>query len=189
MPRYNNYAYIDGVHLHLTFQSKDLDWEIDYQKLFDLLRYKHGIVVAHYFLGKTPKTQPIHDNLVSYGYNVKLKESSKFNTDKMVCSNCGAIVEESEERYKADVDSFLTMQVISDMDSFNKAVIITSDGDYDELVKRLYRQNKLKLLFAPCKTGCSTLLKKAAKEKIAFMDEYRDGLEKVQESSYRNSDL
>lgn len=89
------------------------------------------------------------------------------------------MIEKSENRYKADVDSFLSMQVISDFHDFDKAVIITSDGDYDELVKKLVRQNKLKLVFAPCRKGCSKLLKRAAIDKIAFMDDYRKYLEKI----------
>ena len=83
------------------------------------------------------------------------------------------------QRYKADVDSYLTLQAMSDMDNFDKAVLITSDGDYDELVKRLLRQDKLRMVFAPCRNGCSKLLKREAKDKIAFIDDYRTELEKV----------
>ena len=176
MPRYNNYAYIDGVNLHLTYEN--LDWGLDYKKLLHYLQNKHGVVTAHYFLGNTPKTKPIYDNLSAYGYNIKLKEASLIKMDEKRCPKCGCIIEKPENRYKADVDSLLSLQVISDLQNFDKAVIITSDGDYDELVKKLIRQDKLKLVFAPCKDGCSKLLKRAAIDKIAFMNEYRQDLEK-----------
>jgi uncharacterized LabA/DUF88 family protein len=71
------------------------------------------------------------------------------------------------------------MQVISDMNEFDKAVLITSDGDFDELVKRLLRQDKLRIIFAPCKEGCSWLLKSAARGRIAFINDYREALEKI----------
>jgi hypothetical protein len=71
------------------------------------------------------------------------------------------------------------MQVMADMNIFNKAVIITSDGDFDELVKRLFRLNKLRLLLAPCRDGCSKLLQRAAVDKIAYIDDYRADLEKI----------
>jgi len=177
MPRYNNYAYIDGANLHFTYEN--LDWKIDYQKLLDHLRAKHGVIIAHYFIGKTPDNQAIYDKLSSYGYNIKPKEPSPYDTEEIVCPHCGMVVTPSEKRYKADIDSYLTMQVISDINEFDKAVLITSDGDFDELVKRLLRQDKLRMVFAPCKEGCSWLLKSAARGRIAFIDDYRDELEKT----------
>ena len=77
---------------------------------------------------------------------------------------------------------------MSDINNFDKAVLITSDGDFDELAKRLLRQNKLRIIFAPCRKGCSKLLKRVAVDKIAFIDEFRTDLEKIEESSYGNLD-
>ena len=63
---------------------------------------------------------------------------------------------------------------MSDFSIYDKAVLITSDGDFDNLVKRLLLQEKLRMVFAPCKDGCSWLLKSAAKGRIAFIDDYKD---------------
>ena len=73
----------------------------------------------------------------------------------------------------------MTLQVMSDYSIFDKAVLITSDGDFNNLVKKLLQQDKLRLVFAPCKDGCSWLLKSAARGKIAFIDDYRSELEKI----------
>jgi hypothetical protein len=85
------------------------------------------------------------------------------------------------ERYKADVDSYLTLQVVLDLENFDKAVIISSDGDYDELVRMFLNWDKLRLVFAPCRAGCSWLLRSQARGRIAFIDEFRNELEKVEE--------
>jgi uncharacterized LabA/DUF88 family protein len=159
MPRYNNYAYIDGVNLHRTYASQDIDWVVDYRKLLSHLRNKYEVAIAYYFLGNTPNNQYVRSRLDSYGYTLKLKEHSPYTEEAIVCPDCKGIIKPEMSRYKADVDSYLTMQVMADMDSFNKAVIITSDGDFDELVKRLFRLNKLRIVFAPCKKGCSKLIK------------------------------
>jgi uncharacterized LabA/DUF88 family protein len=177
MPRYNNYAYIDGANLHYTYEN--LDWDIDYQKLLTHLKTKYSVIFAHYFIGKTPNNEAIYSKLSSYGYNIKLKNPSPYDTEEEVCPHCGKVVHSSEKRYKADIDSYLTMQVMSDINNFDKAVLITSDGDFDELVKRLLRQDKLRIIFAPCKEGCSWLLKSAARGRIAFIDDYRNELEKI----------
>ncbi len=62
---------------------------------------------------------------------------------------------------------------------YDRAVIITSDGDFDELIKGLLLKDKLKLVFAPCREGCSGLLKSAARGRIAYIDERRAELEKA----------
>jgi hypothetical protein len=41
------------------------------------------------------------------------------------------------------------------------------------------REEKLRIVFAPCRNGCSKLLKKVAIDKIAFIDDFRDALEKI----------
>lgn len=177
MPRYNNYAYIDGVNLHLTYEN--LDWKVDYSKLLNLLRKKYGVDVAYYFLGNTPDNKAVRDKLDSYGYSLKLKDPSPYTEESIVCPRCGEVAKPELERNKADVDSYLTMQVMADMDIFRKAVIITSDGDFDEIVKRLLRLDKLRVVFSPCRDGCSKLLKKVAKDKIAFIEDFRDIVEKA----------
>ncbi len=188
MPRYNNYAFIDGVNLHLTYKSPDLDWRVDYNKLLNHLRKRYEVDVAYYFLGNMWNNKDVQEKLNSYGYTLKLKEPSPYTEDAIVCPDCGKTVKPQVRRNKADVDSYLTMQVMADMDIFSKAVIITSDGDFDELVKRLFRLNKLRVVFAPCRDGCSALLKRAAFDKIAYIDDFRTDLEKVEESSYENLD-
>ncbi len=141
------------------------------------MRKRHDVGIAHYFLGDTA-SKTIYANLDSYGFNVRLKKPAKYREEEVVCPECDHTITPAREGYKADVDSYLTLQVMTDMDSFGKAVLITSDGDYDELVKRLLNQDKLKVVFAPCKEGCSGLLVSAARGRIAFLDEFRGELEK-----------
>jgi uncharacterized LabA/DUF88 family protein len=62
---------------------------------------------------------------------------------------------------------------------YDKVVLITSDGDFDELVKKLLLKDKFRLLLAPCKNGCSGWLKSAALGRIEFMDTFRAELEKT----------
>jgi uncharacterized LabA/DUF88 family protein len=178
MPRYNNYAYIDGVNLHLTYESADFDWKVDYNKLLNYLQKKYGVIVAHYFLGNTASTKPIYEKLSSYGYNIKLKEPSPYRDKEKVCPYCNKVIEPETQKYKADVDSYMTMQIMADMNDFDKAIIVTSDGDFDEIVKMLLNRDKLRLVFAPCREGCSKLLQRVAVDKIAYIDDFKYALEK-----------
>jgi hypothetical protein len=59
-----------------------------------------------------------------------------------------------------------------------KAIIITNDGDFDNLVKKLITVDKLDRVLAPSKRGCSHLLISAPRGRIAFLDEMIGEIEK-----------
>jgi uncharacterized LabA/DUF88 family protein len=173
----NNYAFIDGANLHLTYEN--LDWKLDYQKLRIFLEKKLNVVVAYYFIGKLTENQDIYTNLESYGYTLRLKEPTFYITEEEDCPYCRKVIAPKIYKHKSDIDSFMTLQVMSDLSDFDKAVLITSDGDFDNLVKKLLLQDKLSKVFAPCKAGCSELLLSAARGRIDFVDNYRTELEKI----------
>lgn len=177
MPKYNNFAFIDGANLHLTYEY--LDWKLDYQKLRNYLQKKLAVIVAYYFIGNNKENSDIYANLESYGYTLKLKDSAPYTVEEQRCPHCNRVIAPETIRFKSDCDSFLTLQVMSDWSIYDKAVLITSDGDFDDLVKKLLRQDKLSKVFAPCKDGCSWLLRSATRGRIAFIDDYRGELEKT----------
>jgi len=175
--RSSNFAYIDGANLHLTYEY--LDWKLDYQKLRNYLAKRLDVDYAYYFIGGTTESSEICTNLESYGYTVKLKKPSLYLTEEEDCPYCKKVIAPEMFRHKSDCDSFVTQQVMSDLSLCDKAVLITSDGDFDNLVEMLLRKDKLKMVFAPCKDGCSGLLISAARGRIAFIDDFRSELEKI----------
>jgi len=175
--RSSNFAYIDGANLHLTYEY--LDWKLDYAKLRKYLAKKLDVDYAYYFIGGTTESSEICKNLESYGYTVKLKKPSLYLTEEEDCPYCKKVIAPEMSRHKSDCDSFVTQQVMSDLSLCDKAVLITSDGDFDNLVEMLLRKDKLKMVFAPCKDGCSGLLISAARGRIAFIDDFRSELEKI----------
>jgi uncharacterized LabA/DUF88 family protein len=173
----NNFAFIDGANLHFTYEN--LDWELDYQKLRNYLNKRLGVNVAYYFIGNIKENKDIYTTLESYDYNVKLKSPSPYVTKEEKCPYCHKVIAPELTKHKADCDSFMTLTVISDLHLYDKALLITSDGDFDELVKRLLRQDKLRMVFAPCREGCSWLLRSAARGRIDYIDDHRAELEKI----------
>jgi hypothetical protein len=177
MARFNNYAFIDGANLHLTYEN--IEWKLDYQKLRNYLQKKLDVTVAYYFIGNTDENSDIYKALDSYGYDIKLKEPSPYKIKAVDCPHCQKTITPEIQRFKSDCDSLMTLQVMSDLNLFDKAIIITSDGDFDNLIKKLLQLDKLSMVFAPCKAGCSWLLKSASRGRIAFVDDYRKELEKI----------
>ena len=83
----------------------------------------------------------------------------------------------NEDKPKGNVDAELVLQAMIDYGDYERAVIVTSDGDFACLVRYLYEQGKLERVLSPNRTGCSVLLTRAAREKIDFLDNARRRLE------------
>lgn len=60
---------------------------------------------------------------------------------------------------------------------YEKAVLVTRDGDFGCLVANLAKENKLEKVITPRREGCSILLRKAAGPKIDYIDNLRVKLE------------
>ncbi len=78
---------------------------------------------------------------------------------------------------KGNVDADLVLQAMIDYRDYERAVIVTSDGDFACLVRYLYEQGKLERALSPNRKGCSALLKRAARQKIDFLEDARRKLE------------
>ncbi len=86
-------------------------------------------------------------------------------------------IPDGDGRVKGNVDADPVLQAMIDFPKYDKAVIVTSDGDFYSLVKYLYDQKKLEFVMSPYMKTCSSLLKKSDKEKIVFMDNLKGKLE------------
>jgi uncharacterized LabA/DUF88 family protein len=155
----NNFAFIDSQNLHLGVQK--LGWKLDYRRFRRYLAEKYNVQKAYLFIGFTPFNQGLYDNLQDAGFSLVFKPT----------------IPDKDGKIKGNVDADLVLRAALERDEYDEAVIVTSDGDFYSLVQYLYEQNKLKTVLSPDIVNCSTLLKRAAKEKVRFMDNLRAKLE------------
>ncbi len=155
----NNYAFIDSQNLNLGVIN--LGWKLDYKKFRIYLKEKYCISKAYLFIGYIPSNQDLYSFLQGVGYVCVFKPT----------------LPNKKGEVKGNIDADLVLQAMIDYKKYDKALIISSDGDFYSLVKYLYRNNKLKYVMSPYVKTCSVLLKKTAREKIIFMDNLRKKLE------------
>jgi uncharacterized LabA/DUF88 family protein len=155
----DNYAFVDGQNLYLGVQN--LGWKLDYERFRVYLREKYKVSVAYLFIGYIPANQDLYSSLQEAGYILVFKPTLPDENGKV----------------KGNVDADLVLQAMIDYKKYNKAIIVTSDGDFYSLVKYLYKNNKLKCVISPYVETCSVLLKKTAKEKVVFIENLRKKLE------------
>ncbi len=155
----NNYAFIDSQNLNLGISS--LGWSLDFRKFRIYLKEKYSVSSVYLFMGYIPQNQDLYTSLQKSGYIIIFKP----------------ILTNKDGNIKGNVDADLVLQAMIQYENYDKAIIVTSDGDFYSLVKYLYDQDKLKVVMSPYLHTCSTLLKKSARERIVYMDNLRNKLE------------
>ncbi|HSX14934.1 MAG TPA: NYN domain-containing protein [Candidatus Saccharimonadales bacterium] len=154
-----NYAYIDSQNLNMTIQN--LGWSVDWAKFREYLRAKHNVAVAYLFIGYIAENQDLYSFLQKAGFVIIFKP----------------VVIGKEGNVKGNIDAELVLQVMIDAQAYDRAVVVTGDGDFHGLVNYLYAQNKLQALLVPNLRQYSSLLKGAARERIDFISNMRKELE------------
>jgi uncharacterized LabA/DUF88 family protein len=136
----NNYAFIDNQNLFKEVQR--CGWELDYSRFIVYLREKYSVKRAFLFLGYIGKNISLYEKLYGFGYELIFKK-----------------VLITKEFIKGNVDADMTTHVVMRMNNYDKAVIVSGDGDFHGLVEYLIFKDKLELILAPNAKSCSSLLK------------------------------
>lgn len=149
------YAFIDSQNLNLGIKS--LGWRLDFKRFRVYLEEKYNVSTAYLFIGFVPANQDLYSSLQKAGYVLIFKPA----------------LPDKDGHIKGNVDADLVLQAMIDYNRYDKAIIVTSDGDFYSLVKYFYERRKLRFVMSPYIRTCSILLKRSAKEKIVFMDNLR----------------
>ncbi len=161
----NNYAFIDGQNLNLGI--KELGWNMSWRKFRTHLTEKYGVTKAYYFVGRVNGEEKLYDTLKSAGFELVFKETYK----------------KASGEIKGNVDAEMVLKTTKEAPNFEKAVLVTSDGDFVCLVDDLKNDNKLRAVISPCSDKCSHLLKKAVGDFIATLEDSRDKLEYIKQKT------
>lgn len=153
----NNFAYIDGANLDKAL--KDLGWRLDYKRFRVWLSERYGINNAYIFIGLIPKYKDLYVYLQKCGFTLVFKE----------------ITYDGSGKPKGNCDADLVLQCARDSyeNIFEKAILVTSDGDYSSLVKFLIEKNKFSAILSPAVSKkCSILLKRTGAD-IAYINDQK----------------
>lgn len=157
----NNYAFIDGQNLYLSIRG--LGWKLDYKRFMVYLKEKYGTRKVFMFLGFLPENRVLYNFLKKCGYALIFKPT----------------IRGKDGDVKGNVDAELVLRAMIEYNNYDRAIIITGDGDFYCLLKYFYKQDKLLRLFVPNRYGYSKLLRRAlpSTRYITFMNDLRKLLE------------
>ncbi len=135
---------------------------MDFLKFRIYLKDKYGIAKAFICIGYVPQNQDLYTNLQKDGYILIFKPTLILPT--------GGV--------KGNVDAELVLHAMIEYQNYDKALIVTGDGDFYCLVDYLVKNDKLLKLLVPNMNKFSSLYRKMMPH-IAFMNNLRDKLEHV----------
>ncbi len=139
-----------------------MGWELDWFRFRVYLKHKYDVTRAYLFIGFMPEHNDMYDELQEAGFILKFKP----------------VLPNGKDGVKGNVDADLVLQAMIDYPNYDKAVIVSSDGDFYSLTRYLYDNKKMVAVLSPNRQKCSVLLRKSAKDKMVYMDNLREKLAK-----------
>lgn len=154
----NNYAFIDSQNVNLSI--KGMGWKLDFAKFRIYLKDKYDITKAFLFIGYVPEFQNLYTDLQKYGYIIVFKPTLKLPNGKV----------------KGNVDAEMVLTAVTEINNYEKCLIVSADGDFYCLIRYLADKNKLLKLMIPDRNKYSSLLRKFSNYMV-FMNDLRSKLE------------
>lgn len=145
-----NFAFIDSQNLNLGTQK--MGWKMDWKKFREWLKVEYNVEKAFMFIGYMPDYEKLYDQLHSQGYLVVLKPTLEmFHTEERPETRDQRPEEKPEEKktVKGNIDADLVLYVMKEKKNYQKAIIVSGDGDFYTLIEHLDQQNKLLHLMTP----------------------------------------
>ena len=154
-----NYAFIDAQNLNAGLGR--LGWKVDWKKFRTYLAEERHVEVAYVFIGFMLGNQDLYLVLQKAGFVVVFKE--------VFTTQSGDV--------KGNIDAELILQAMIDYDRYDKALIVSGDGDFTCLLRYLEQNDKFEGVIAPFEKSLSSLIQRAAEGKIEHLRSLRRKLE------------
>lgn len=166
----NNYAFIDSQNLNLGVQKSG--WKMDWHKFRIWLGEKYDVTHAYMFIGYMAENETLYQQMYDHGFLVVLKPTLEI----VQVEKPGEKPKDDKDKIpvKGNIDADLVLHAMKELPNYDKAVIVSGDGDFYGLIEYLAQQKKLLKVLAP-NHRFSSLLKQFS-EYIENLDTFRRDL-------------
>ena len=153
----SNYAFIDSQNVNLAI--RDQGWRLDWKRFRQYLQDKFHVTKAFIFIGFVADNEALYTALQEAGFICIFKPTL-----------------EQEGVTKGNVDAELVLHTMLEWDNFDRAVIVSGDGDFRCLIEHLLEKDKLERLMIPNQNKFSSLLRHFG-DYMIFMNKLQKRLE------------
>ena len=166
------HAFIDSQNLNLNIRNQG--WILDFARFRVYLKEKYGVSKAFLFLGYIKEHEKMYSFLNQTGYTCIFKPTLEYK-DGTTKGNC---------------DAELVLQTMIEYNNYDRAIIISGDGDFYCLAKYLLENNKLKVIIIPNKLKFSALLKfKIFRNYLRYLNDLKEKLEYIKKRPHKDKTL
>ncbi len=156
------YAFIDSQNLNLGVRSQS--WKLDWRKFRQYLRNKYNVSKAYLFIGQVAGNESLYAFLQECDYILIFKPTLEHR-------------EKNKVIIKGNVDAELVLHSMIQYKNYDKAVIVSGDGDFHCLIEYLEEKKKLLKILAPTKHYSGLLRRFNNNNYIVRIDLLRGSLE------------
>ena len=136
------YAFIDSQNLNLGVLSQG--WRLDFMRFRIYLKDKYKVKKAFLFIGFLEKNKSLYQFLKHAGFILVFKPILETKRDKKII-------------IKGNVDAELVLHTMIEFPHYEKAIIISGDGDFHCLIEYLDKKGKLFRIIIPNQSSYSSL--------------------------------
>lgn len=126
---------------------------MDWAKFRRWLADKYGVTKAYMFIGYIPEFESIYEQLHEAGYAVVLKptyDMTRPRPEEPAPKEDTKTGEPEEKKpVKGNIDAELVLWAMKEFNNYDKAIVVSGDGDFYCLVEYLDEQGKLLKLLTP----------------------------------------
>lgn len=132
-------VFLDGA--NFFFMQKDLNWFADPKKILQYLERDGVIVDAFYYIGKDVPPDAKQDAflkaLPTMGYSLVTKQIKSIFDSKT-----------GKVKKKANLDIEIVMDIFNTIEHYDRAVLISGDGDFERVLRLLKAKGKQFMVIA-----------------------------------------
>ncbi|MBI4034482.1 NYN domain-containing protein [Candidatus Saccharibacteria bacterium] len=137
-----NYAFIDSQNLVASLQK--VGWKMDWRKFRRWLGDEYSVSRAYMFIGYVPEMKDLYDQMHEAGYAVVLKPTFDLTRPRQTVDKAG-----KEKPVKGNIDGDLVLWAMKELPNYDKAIIVSGDGDFYGLVEYLVDKGRLEKVLVP----------------------------------------
>ncbi len=146
------YAFVDSQNLNLGVQK--MGWKLSWRKFLEHLQREYNVEKAYLFIGYVADNVAMYEQLHEMGYLIVLKRTLEVKNPDKPAAPVGTEKSEkppevSKPIIKGNIDVELAVWAVKEIPNYDKAVIVSGDGDFYALVEYLEQQKKLLHLMVP----------------------------------------
>ena len=162
------FAFIDSQNLNVSTQK--FGWKMDWQKFRRWLADRYGVGKAYMFIGYIPENESLYEQMHDAGYAVVLKPTFDMTKPRPEQNSD----EDDKKPVKGNIDAELVLWAMKEMSNYDKAIIVSGDGDFFCLVEYLAEKKRLLHLLTP--SGHYSSLYNRYDDYVVRLDQFKSEL-------------